>query len=179
MNRFFGKSILVTTALLSLFALLSISSTAHAQNIEMPSDIDAEAVDRFSESDVIRFITNRDESVNLIVAETGIAIQFSDQFMDNLDDEINSADGDGDNSVLAKTIKSMVSSGVRTILDHAILIPFYEIGSVNYEDGRIIITDMNGEELFEDLEVNDKQVMEDFSGRDSRRFVADAEKLLI
>ena len=179
MNRFFGKSILVTTALLSLFALLSISSTAHAQNIEMPSDIDAEAVDRFSESDVIRLITNRDESVNLIVAETGIAIQFSEQFMDNLDDEINSADGDGDNSVLAKTIKSMVSSGVRTILDHAILIPFYEIGSISYEDGRIIITDMNGEELFEDLEVNDKQVMEDFSRRDSRRFVADAEKLLI
>jgi hypothetical protein len=113
------------------------------------------------------------------VAETGIAIQFSEQFMDNLDDEINSADGDGDNSVLAKTIKSMVSSGVRTILDHAILIPFYEIGSISYEDGRIIITDMNGEELFEDLEVNDKQVMEDFSRRDSRRFVADAEKLLI
>lgn len=179
MNRFFEKSILVSTALLSLFTLLSISSSAHAQSIEMPSDIDADAVDRFSDSNTIRFITNSDESVNLIVAETGIAIQFSDQFMDNLEDEINSDSGEGDNSMLSKTIKSMVSSGVRTILDHAILIPFYELGSVSYEDGRIIITDMNGEELFEDLEVNDKQVMEDFSRRDSRRFVADAEKLLI
>jgi hypothetical protein len=113
------------------------------------------------------------------VAESGIAIQFSDQFMDNLEDEINSEDGDSDNSVLAKTIKSMVSSGVRTILDHAILIPFYEIGSVSYEDGRIIVTDVNGEEIFDDLEVNDVQVMEDFSRRDSRRFVADAEKRLI
>jgi hypothetical protein len=167
------------TALISLFTLLSISSAVHAQNIEMPSDIDADAVDRFSESDVVRFITNRDESVNLIVAESGIAIQFSDQFMDNLEDEINSEDGDSDNSVLAKTIKSMVSSGVRTILDHAILIPFYEIGSVSYEDGRIIVTDVNGEEIFDDLEVNDVQVMEDFSRRDSRRFVADAEKRLI
>ena len=167
------------TALISLFTLLSISSAVHAQNIEMPSDIDADAVDRFSESDVVRFITNRDESVNLIVAESGIAIQFSDQFMDNLEDEINSEDGDSDNSVLAKTIKSMVSSGVRTILDHAILIPFYEIGSVSYEDGRIIITNVNGEEIFDDLEVNDVQVMEDFSRRDSRRFVADAEKRLI
>jgi hypothetical protein len=167
------------TALISLFTLLSISSAVHAQNIEMPSDIDADAVDRFSESDVVRFITNRDESVNLIVVESGIAIQFSDQFMDNLEDEINSEDGDSDNSVLAKTIKSMVSSGVRTILDHAILIPFYEIGSVSYEDGRIIMTDVNGEEIFDDLEVNDVQVMEDFSRRDSRRFVADAEKRLI
>jgi hypothetical protein len=177
MYRLFKKS--NATALISLFTLLSISSAVHAQNIEMPSDIDADAVDRFSESDVVRFITNRDESVNLIVAESGIAIQFSDQFMDNLEDEINSEDGDGDNSVLAKTIKSMVSSGVRTILDHAILIPFYEIGSVSYEDGRIIVTDVNGEEIFDDLEVNDVQVMEDFSRRDSRRFVADAEKRLI
>jgi hypothetical protein len=177
MYRLFKKS--NATALISLFTLLSISSAVHAQNIEMPSDIDADAVDRFSESDVVRFITNRDESVNLIVAESGIAIQFSDQFMDNLEDEINSEDGDSDNSVLAKTIKSMVSSGVRTILDHAILIPFYEIGSVSYEDGRIIVTDVNGEEIFDDLEVNDVQVMEDFSRRDSRRFVADAEKRLI
>jgi hypothetical protein len=177
MYRLFKKS--NATALISLFTLLSISSAVHAQNIEMPSDIDADAVARFSESDVVRFITNRDESVNLIVAESGIAIQFSDQFMDNLEDEINSEDGDSDNSVLAKTIKSMVSSGVRTILDHAILIPFYEIGSVSYEDGRIIVTDVNGEEIFDDLEVNDVQVMEDFSRRDSRRFVADAEKRLI
>ena len=179
MNRFFRKSLLVSTTLFSLLSLLSISSVLHAQNIEMPSDIDADAVDRFSEPNTIRFITNSDETVNLIVAETGIAIQFSDQFMNNLEDEINSKESDGDDSVLAKTIKAMVSSGVRTILDHAILIPFYEIGSVSYKDGRIYITDVNGNELFEDLEINDKQVMEDFSRRDSRRFVADAEKLLI
>ncbi len=179
MNSFSKKSLLVSATLFSVLSLLSISSVLHAQNIEMPSDIDADAVDRFSESNAIRFITNSDETVNLIVAETGIAIQFSDQFMNNLEDEINSNESDGDDSVLAKTIKSMVSSGVRTILDHAILIPFYEIGSVSYKDGRIYITDVNGKELFEDLEINDKQVMEDFSRRDSRRFVADAEKLLI
>ena len=179
MNSFSKKSLLVSATLFSVLSLLSISSVLHAQNIEMPSDIDADAVDRFSESNAIRFITNSDETVNLIVAETGIAIQFSDQFMNNLEDEINSNESDGDDSVLAKTIKSMVSSGVRTILDHAILIPFYEIGSVSYKDGRIYITDVNGKELFEDLEINNKQVMEDFSRRDSRRFVADAEKLLI
>jgi len=179
MNSFSKNSLLVSATLFSVLSLLSISSVLHAQNIEMPSDIDADAVDRFSESNAIRFITNSDETVNLIVAETGIAIQFSDQFMNNLEDEINSNESDGDDSVLAKTIKSMVSSGVRTILDHAILIPFYEIGSVSYKDGRIYITDVNGKELFEDLEINDKQVMEDFSRRDSRRFVADAEKLLI
>lgn len=179
MKRFIRKNLLFSVTLFSLFSLLSISSVLQAQSIDMPSDIDADPVERFSESNTIRFITNSDESVNLIVAETGIAIQFSDQFLDNLDDEINSEEGDGENSVLAETIKSMVSSGVRTILDHAILIPFYEIGSVSYEDGRIILTDVNGEEIFDDLEINDTQVMEDFSRRDSRRFVADAEKLLI
>jgi len=180
MNSFSKKSLLVSATLFSLLSLLSISSALQAQNIEMPSDIDADAVDRFTESNTIRFITNSDESVNLIVAEAGIAIQFSDEFLNNLEHEIkNEGDENSEASKLGDVIRSMVGSGVRSILDHAILIPFYEIGSISYEDGRIYITDVNGNELFENLEINDKQVMEDFSRRDSRRFVSDTEKLLI
>ena len=180
MNSFSKKSLLVSATLFSLLSLLSISSALHAQNIEMPSDIDADAVDRFTESNTIRFITNSYESVNLIVAEAGIAIQFSDEFLNNLEHEIkNEGDENSEASKLGDVIRSMVGSGVRSILDHAILIPFYEIGSISYEDGRICITDVNGNELFENLEINDKQVMEDFSRRDSRRFVSNVEKLLI
>lgn len=182
MNLFSYKSLAVVSALFFMLILSAFSSKVLAQNgsnINISSDIEAETMDRLSESDAIRFITNNDESVNLIVTETGIAIQFSDQFMKKLEDEINSDDGDTDNSAFAKAIKSMVSSGVSSILDHAILIPFYEIGSVSYTNGRIVITDVDGNEIFEDMEINDKQVMEDFSGRDSRRFVADTEKRLI
>lgn len=183
MGRYSFKILLFISALFSLFSVVSILSVTHAQNgqsIEMPSDLDAEAVDRFTKSNTIRYITNKDESVNLIVAETGIAVQFSDEFLNKLEEEIkNSENENTEASVLEGAIRSMVGSGVRSILDHAILIPFYELGSVSYENGRIYMTDINGNEIFEDLEINDKQVMEDFSRRDSRRFVDDAEKRLI
>jgi hypothetical protein len=39
--------------------------------------------------------------------------------------------------------------------------------------------DLNGNEIFDELEINDTQVMDDFSRRDARRFVADAERRLI
>ena len=173
----------LSARLLFLFGLLSLSSVTYAQNgsnITISSDVDAETVDRFSESEVVRFITNSDESVNLMVAQTGIAIQFSDRFLNDLDDEIlNSEDENSEATAFEKAIRAMVGSGVRTLLDHAILIPFYELSSVRYDDGRIHVTDINGEDIFENLEVNDKQIMEDFSRRDSRRFVADAEKRLI
>jgi len=166
--------------------LLSVAffpSTSQAQNnpsIGVSSDIDAETTDRFSESSAIRLITNNDESVDLSVTDGGVAIQFSDKFLENLEDGIKkSEDQTGEASAIAEAIRSMVGSGVRTLLDHAILIPYFEIGSVSYSDGRILITDLNGDDIFSDLEINDKQVMGDFSRRDARRFVADCEKRLI
>lgn len=183
MNQIACSIRVLSAPLLILLGLISLSTATYAQNgsnITISSDVDAETVDRFSESDVLRFITNSDESVNLMVAQTGIAIQFSDKFLNDLDDEIlNSKNENNEANAFEKAIRAMVGSGVRTLLDHAILIPFYELSSVRYDDGRIHVTDVNGKDIFEDLEINDKQIMEDFSRRDSRRFVADAEKQLI
>lgn len=183
MNHFYSSIRVLSAPLLILLGLISLSPATFAQNgsnITISSDVDAETVDRFSKSDVVRFITNSDESVNLMVAQSGIAIQFSDKFLNDLDDEIlNSKEENSETSAFEDVIRSMVGSGVRTLLDRAILIPFYELSSVNYDNGRIHVIDINGEDIFEDLEINDKQIMEDFSRRDSRRFVADAEKRLI
>lgn len=158
----------------------SNSNSNTNSKFNVSSDIDAETIDRVDRNSSVRLITNRDESVDLAVTNSGIAIQFSDKFLENLDNEINSSENDsGEKSAFGDAIRSMVSSGVRSLLEHAILIPYYEIGSVSYSDGRIIITDLDGKEIFNDLEMNDKQVMDDFSRRDARRFVADAERMLI
>lgn len=183
MNHFACRIQVLSARLLMLLGFLSLSSVTYAQNgsnISISSDVDAETVDRFSESDVVRFITNGDESVNLMVTLTGIAIQFSDKFLSDLDDDIlNSEEENGETTAFEEVIRSMVGSGVRTLLDHAILVPFHQLSSVRYDDGRIHVVDINGEDIFKDLEVNDKVIMEDFSRRDSRRFVSDAEKRLI
>lgn len=183
MDRFKYITRTLTGCLIMILSVALLPSTLLAQNnpsIGVSSDIDAETTDRFTESDAIRLITNKDETVDLAVTDSGVAIQFSDKFLENLEDGIkNSEEETGEASAFADAIRSMVGSGVRTLLDHAILIPYFEIGSVSYSEGRIIITDVNGKDMLEDLEINDKQVMDDFSRRDARRLVDDAEKRLI
>jgi len=138
---------------------------------------DADLVDRMSHSDADYAMTTREGSVDLMIAQQRIVIQFSDAFMTNLEDELDAEKGkDPDDSHFATVIKSMVSSGVRTMLDRAIAVPLSEISEIYVDEGRLVIKDSVGDELFGEMEINDRKVMEDFSRRDARRFVAEAEK---
>lgn len=175
---------LIFFAILTIFLGLSFPpEISHAQNdrsIKISSDVDSDVMDRFSKSDAVRIITNKSNSADLVITNEGIAIQFSDRFLNDLEDEIrDSENNENESSKIEKIILSMAGSGVRALLDHAILIPFHEIEDVRYDEGRIIIKDNKGKEILGDLEINDQLVVEDFSRRDAHRFVADAEKRLI
>lgn len=169
--------------LILFLGLTSLPDFSHAQNnrtIKISSDVDSEVVERFTESSAERIITSRSKSVDLVISNKGVAIQFTDDFLNDLEGEIRDSENKGDeSSKIEKIILSMASSGVRALLDHAIVIPFHEISDVSYHERRIIITDISGQELFGELEINNQLVVEDFSRRDARRFVADAEKRLI
>lgn len=156
------------------------SQAQNNQSIKISSDVNSDVTERFSESDAVRIITNKDKSVDLVITYEGIAIQFTEHFLNDIENEIQSKESKGeDSSKFEKIILSMAGSGVRALLDHAIIIPFHEIKNVRYDEGRIIIIDKNGEEIFGDLEINDHLIVEDFSRRDARRFVSDAEKRLL
>lgn len=173
----FNKS---KAALLLPIIFLCALSVPRAQGIVFSEDNygdDAELVDRMSHSDTDYAMTTREGSVDFMIAQKNIVIQFSDSFMTNLEDELDTETGkEPDDSHFATVIKSMVSSGVKTMLDRAIAIPFTQISEVYMDEGRLVIKDLDGKELFGEMEVNDHMVMEDFSRRDARRFVAEAEK---
>ena len=143
------------------------------------NDIDADITDRLHHDEAEYAMATREGSVELLVTNDAVLIQFTDRFLDNLADEISDDDDHyeyEEASVLADVIKSMVTSGVRKLLDHALTIPMYEIREVYYEDGRLYIINRDGDEIFEDLEIDDVDVMEDFSRRDARRFVSAVER---
>ncbi len=161
-----------------LFTALLLPLHLSAQNHFGDHDIDADITQRLHPRDAEYAMTTREGSVDLLVTDDAIQIQFSDRFLAELEDEIRD-DEDQDYheaSVLADVIKSMVTTGVKKLLDHALIIPLYEISEVYYDDGRLYIIDREGDEIFEDLEIDDVDVMEDFSRRDARRFVAAVER---
>lgn len=176
----FPKTVSLLAGILLTGLLIPISVTAQHNDFSFDHhDIDADVTDRLHHRDAEYAMTTNEGSVEMLLTNDAILMQFSDQFLDDLEDEIHDEEENYDYeeaSVLADVFKSMITSGVRKLLDHAITIPIHEIQEVYYDDGRIYIINHDGEEIFGDLEIDDTDVMEDFSRRDARRFVSALER---
>jgi hypothetical protein len=174
------KVVSLLSGIVFLFLLVPVQSVA--QNDDMftiHNDIDADVTSRLVHKDAEFAMTTNEGSVDLMLTSNAIVIQFSDRFLEDLDSEIrNEADLD-EASVLAEVITSMVSTGVHSLLNHALTIPMTEIREVYYDNGKLHIVDRDGEEIFGELEIDDVYIMEDFSRRDARRFVSEAERRMI
>jgi hypothetical protein len=154
-----------------LIMLMATPGITSAQNNWMyfnDSEIEAEFNDRFSHSEVEYSMTTQTGTVDLGIDGDFIIIQFSDLFFENLESDIMEGDEEYD---FVKSLKTAISSGVTDLLDRGLFIPVSEIASAEYDSGRLVIVDHQNEEIFKELEVDDVYVMEDFRGRDARRFV--------
>ncbi len=177
--RTFPKALLSLLASFVLFAAFTPTISTAQNHHFHHGDFDAEIEPRLDPRDADFAMTTREGSVDMLVDGDFILIQFSDQFLAEVEDEIEDEEDFEEASVFADLLKSMITSGVKSLLDHSLVIPVYEISEVYYEDGRLYLIDHEGDELFEDLEIDDTDVMEDFSRRDARRFVAAVEKRMI
>lgn len=159
--------------------LISGGMDAKAQQFSTASDMDADIVPRLSMKDAAFGISNQDKSVDLLLTNDAIVIQFTEDYLKGITEDIEESDKMTDSASFAQILKEVLSKSVHSLLDRAISIPFNEIDQISYEDGKIVIINKNKEELFDELEINNKQIMEDFSKRDARRFIAEAEKRMI
>ncbi|MEX2457250.1 MAG: hypothetical protein WD381_08030 [Balneolaceae bacterium] len=159
-----------------------ITMNATAQNstqFTTSKDIDADIVPRLSVKDAKLAISNRDNSVDLLLTNEAIVFQFTEDYLKEIADDIEESDKMHDSASFVQIFKEVISQSVYTLLDRAIAVPLSEIKQISYENGKIIIISTDDEELFEDLEINDKQILEDFSRRDAQRFVAESERRLL
>lgn len=179
------NSLLIRTKIiLPIFAGLilftgGIAMDAKAQQFSTSTDMDADIVPRLSLSDAEFAISNQDKSIDLILTNDAIAFQFTENYLNGIADEIEGSDEMHDSASFAQIFKSVISKSVHSLLDRAISIPLIEIKQITYDNGKIVIINNEGEELFNNFEINDKQIMEDFSKRDAKRFVERAEKKMI
>lgn len=151
---------------------------SQSQNLITAQDIDAKIIPRMMQTEAEAGITTREGSVDLMLTNEFLIIQFTDTFLENIEKEIQK-EREAASSHAGAVVLSMVSSGVRTLLDRAMAVPLSDITDVYYENNRLYIKGPEGRELFRDLEIDGKEIMEDFSRRDARRFVAEAEKRII
>lgn len=120
-------------------------------------------------------ITTQDGKVTLLLTPAIVALQLSERTLHKVDRKLR--DHEDQDNPLADAIQTAVLETVRELLDHSAECPVRELRDVAYRDGRLVFTTRAGKHIFDDLEVNDSQVMDGFSERDARAFVAEFRQL--
>ncbi len=115
-------------------------------------------------------ITTTDGEVNLVLTDDVLALQLSDHVLHKIQRKLRNEE-DSDDNVLAHSIKLAVLSGVRALLDHSAEVAIDDVRDVDYQHGRLRLITRNGQQLFQNTDVDDRNVMEGFSEHDARAFV--------
>ena len=118
-----------------------------------------------------RFVMlTEDRGAEVLITRDVVAIQLSDRTLRRLDREI-AREHDEDEGVIADAIKGAILGSVRALLDHSLECPIADLRDVRYRDGRLILITEDGNRIFEDLNINDHEVLEGFSEHDALAFV--------
>jgi hypothetical protein len=78
---------------------------------------------------------------------------------------------------LASAIVSAVVGSVRSLLDHSAECPIRDLASVEYTGGGLVFTTEDGDRVLQGIDIDDDDVMREFSERDARAFVREFRKL--
>lgn len=162
-----------------LIFLPDLSSAQNSGTFITSNQTEAELVPRFPTGDAEFHITTNENSVNLLLTNSAIFLQFTDDYLEKISEDIHGKNEPEESAHFAAVLRAALSSGVRTLLDRAITVPLDEIEEIYYDNGRLFIINRDGKDMFEGAEIEDIEIMEDFSRRNARRFVAEAERRMI
>ena len=122
-------------------------------------------------------ITSREGEVDLILTDRVVAVQLSDRVMRKIRRETRQELNDEEDNPVAQAIKTVVLSGVRVLLNHSAECPVRDLDDVEYRNGRLVLTSEDGKRLFDNMEVNDDDLLASFSERDARAFALEFQRV--
>jgi hypothetical protein len=166
---------------LPLAALVALSATAplaaqhkheHAGphfRINQDHDGPARPGPRYTPSQAQMYLNTRDDVASLFLTRDVVALQLSERTLRRVSDQVES-EGNHD-GFFARMIVDVVHNTVNNVLRRSLQIPLDELRSADYRDGRLILIDNDGDEVFHDVEIEDRQVMDSFTPRDAQLFV--------
>ena len=148
----------------------SKDSTSLHVSIEVPDSV-AHMVERPS-SDRARFaIVSKDGKSELLLMDTTIVAQMTDRGLAlmNSRQATDTIKGAG-----TRLFARMVLGALVPVLDHGIAYHLRDLADAKYADGRLQLLRANGEEVFRNVEIGNKPLMEGFAPGDAKAFAARA-----
>jgi len=121
-------------------------------------------------------MVTRDGAVELLITQRRVALQLSGRTMREIDREMDRELEDED-GVIADAIKRAVLGGVRALLRRSLECPLDELSDARYRDGRLELVTVDGDRVFEDVELDDRDLLESFRAQDAQAFVEEFRRL--
>lgn len=113
-------------------------------------------------------ITSADGRTALLLQDTTIVLQLTDRGLEFVGR--GDAAADTDRGFLSALLGSMLRGGLRVLLDRGIEYSLRDLQEARYRDGRLVLQSVRGNDVFENVNIDGKQLMESFSERDAREF---------
>lgn len=122
-------------------------------------------------------ITTEDGDATLLITGNVVAVQLSDKAMKHMQRKFRDSEDEDSDNPLSQSIKEVVFTAVRSMLDHSAECRIRDIKDVTYEHGRLILTSRDDGTVFANFDVDNDDVMRGFSERDARAFVREFDRV--
>ena len=159
-----------TRALAVASSLLLLAVPSAAQHTVMPPSDTSWIVSRVPLSRAATSLRTRDAQAAVLLMDTTLVLQFTDQGLSRMNAAIrDSAPQDFAQRLLVR----MVGAGLGEMFDHGIAYNLRALRGARVEGNRLVVEDLAGKRVFDRVELNGRDVMDDFSPAEASRF-ADA-----
>ena len=120
-------------------------------------------------------LRTRDRSAALLLMDSTIVLQFTNRGLE----DVNRKSDDTTASVGERFFARLAMAGVVTLLDHGIAYRLDALGEARSEGSRLVLVDRKGKRIFEDVDVNGRQVLESFVPDEAERFAVELNRAIL
>ncbi len=171
----YHASRLATRSLVFASSLLLLAPPSIAQRPGTPPSDTSWIVPRVPLARARKSLPTRDAQAAVLLMDTTLVLQFTDRGLSRMKASVrDSAPQDVGQRLLAR----MVGSALGELFDHGIAYNLRALRSARVEGNRLVLEDLAGKRVFDHVEINGRDVMDDFSPADASRFAAAVNRAL-
>lgn len=137
-----------------------------------PVDSTVRVVPRRALGEADDYIVGRIGTTALLLRGDRLLVQLTDAGLHEVGRAAREGARDAEEGLGARLIGRFVGGMVRSLLDHALAYDLRDLGDARYVDDRLVLTRRSGERLFDDVRVDDVQLLAGFEPAEARAFAA-------
>lgn len=164
-----------TRALVFMTALLLLATPAAAQHTGAPSSDTSWIVPRVALTQARKSLPTRDAQAAVLLMDTTLVLQFTDKGLSRVNA---SAHDSLPKDLGERLIARIVGSALGELFDHGIAYNLRSLRAARVEGNRLVFEDRAGKRVFDRVEINGRDVMNDFSPAEAESFAAAVNRAL-